>query len=136
MGRRTDFHGCRRDVEIRKLHELVIHRRQLFLDMLGRVWKLFLYPCDVEKYTAMRTAAACLHLTIDAACYVVAREKLGRTIRGFITLRVTPALFGVLSGLIFVVVGNVIEHEPFAFAITKNAALAADAFRHQNASNA
>jgi len=45
---RTDFHRGLGDVEIGELLELVIHARQLALDVLGAVRELRLDPGDVE----------------------------------------------------------------------------------------
>ena len=41
---RTDFHRCGRDIDVRELFELVIHARQLPLDMFRRVGKFLFDP--------------------------------------------------------------------------------------------
>ena len=90
---RTDFHRHLRDVDLGELLELVIHARQLALDVLGSVRDAFLDPSDVEKHAAVRTAPACLHFTVDAAGDVIACQELGWTARVLIALRVSPAFF-------------------------------------------
>ena len=52
--RRADLHRRRRDVEVGQLLELVVHARQLALDVLGGVRQLLLDPRDVEKDAAVR----------------------------------------------------------------------------------
>ena len=97
---------------------------------------LLLDPGDIQKNAAMRTAAACLDFAIDAAGNVIAGEQFGRTPRILIALRVAPALFFVVGGLLFVEVGNVVKHEPAAFLVPQNAAFATHAFGHQDAAHA
>ena len=50
--RRADLHRPRRDVDVGQLLELVVHRRQLAPDVLGRE------VADVEEDAAVRRAAA------------------------------------------------------------------------------
>ena len=76
---RADFHRLLRDVEVGELLELVVHARQLAPDVRLGVGELFLDPGDVEEDAAVRRSAAGLHLAVDAARHVVAREQLGRT---------------------------------------------------------
>src|SRR5438093_2576449 len=61
------LHRFRRVVDIGKLLELVIHARQLLLDMLRSVRDLFLDPRNIEKNPAVRASAAGLDLAHDAA---------------------------------------------------------------------
>ena len=65
--RRPDFHRLLRDVDVGQLLELVIHARQLLLDVLGAVRQPRLDPRDVEEHAAVRAAAARLDLAHDAA---------------------------------------------------------------------
>ena len=81
-------------------------------------------------------APACLDLAIDAAGDVIAGQQFGRPAGVLVALRVAPSfLFGV-GGLLFVEIGNFVEHEPAAFAVAQNAAFAAHAFGHQDAAHA
>ena len=91
MRRRADFHRFLGDVDVGQLLELMIHARQLLLDVLRRVRNFFLDPRDVEEHAAVRAAAARLDFAIDAAGHVVAREQLGRPARVLVALRVAPA---------------------------------------------
>ena len=81
-------------------------------------------------------AAARLHLAVDAARDVIARQQLRRTTGGLVALRVAPAFFRVRGRLRLVVVGDVVEHEAAAFAVLQDAAFAAHAFGDENALDA
>ncbi len=65
--------------------------------------------------------------------HVVASEQLRRPAGVLVALRVTPALLGIGRGLRFIIVGNVVEHEPLAVLVAQHAALAAHALRDQDA---
>src|SRR5262252_1783197 len=67
MRRRSDFHRLLSDVKVGELHKLMIHARQLPLNMFRRVRDFLLDPRNVEKYAAMGRAAAGLNLVHDAA---------------------------------------------------------------------
>jgi len=54
VGRRPDFHRLAGDVQIRQLLELVVHARQLALDVRLRVLQFFLDPRDVEEHAPVR----------------------------------------------------------------------------------
>ena len=54
----------------------------------------------------------------------------------FVSLGVAPALLFVVGGVVFVVVGNVIEHEAAAFAVAQDSAFAAHAFGNEDAGDA
>src|SRR5690606_39890349 len=70
---RADLHRLLGDVDVGQLLELVVHRRQLALDDLGR------QPAgDVQVDAARRRTAARLHLGVDRPCYLVAGEQLRR----------------------------------------------------------
>ena len=86
-----------------ELLELVVHARQLALDVLRGVRQLLLDPGDVEEDAAVRAAAAGLDLAHDAARDVIARQQLRRTPRVLVALRVAPAFFLVVGGLVLVV---------------------------------
>ena len=104
---RADFHRLARDVDVGQLLELVIHARQLALDVLGGVGDLFLDPGDVEKHAAVRAAAAFFDFAHDAARDVIAREQLRRAPRVLVALAIAPAFLCVVGGLRFVVVRDV-----------------------------
>ena len=125
VGGGTNLHRLLRDVEVRELHELVIHARQFALDVLLGVRQLLLDPGNIQKHTAVRRAAPCLHLAHDAAGHVVARQQLRRTPGRLVVLHVPPPFLGVGSRLRPVVLRDVVEHEPAAFAVLQHAALAA-----------
>jgi hypothetical protein len=54
VGGGAHFHGHRGDVDVGELLELVVHRGQFPLDVLGRVGKMLLDPADVEEHAAVR----------------------------------------------------------------------------------
>ena len=109
MGGRADFHRLLGDVEIGQLHELVVHRRQLLLDVLRGVRNLFLDPGNVEEHAAVRAAAAGLDLAVDAAGHVVAGEQLRRAFGILVALRIAPAFLGIGGGLRFVILRDVVD---------------------------
>ena len=86
VGGRADFHRLGGDVDVGQLLELVIHARQLLLDVLGGVRQLFLDPGDVEKHAAVRAAAAGFDFAHDAARHMIAGEQFRRPPRVLITL--------------------------------------------------
>ena len=104
-----------------------------FLMCSAAFGKLFLDPRDVEEDAAVRAAAAVLDLAVDAARHVIAREQFRRTARALVVLRVAPAFLGIGRGLRFVIVRDVVEHEPLAVLVAQHTALAAHAFRDENA---
>ena len=65
---RPDFHRFLGDVHLGQLHELVIHRRQPALDLLGGQPR-----CDVEEHAAVRGVTAGLYLGVDGASHLVPR---------------------------------------------------------------
>jgi hypothetical protein len=134
--RRADFHRLLRDVEVGELLELVIHARQLLFDVLRRIRDFFLDPGDVEEHSAVRAAAAGLHLAVDAARNVIAREQFRRALGVLVALRVAPAFLRIGGRLRFVIVGNVVEHEPLAVLVPQHAAFAAHSLGHEQAHHA
>src|SRR5712691_1740055 len=136
MGCRTDLHRLRGDVEVSKLLELVVHARQLLLDVLGPVRNPRLDPGDVEEHAAVRAAPAGFDLPHDAAAHVVTRQELRRSSGGLVALGVAPSLFLVVRGLRSIILGDLVEHEPAALAVPEDAAFAAHRFGDENASNA
>ena len=80
-----------RDVDVSQLLELVVHRGQPPLDVLGGPAR-----GDVEEDAAVRGAAAGLDLGVDGARDLVAREQLGRAPRRLLVL--VPAV-GLLLGV-------------------------------------
>ena len=65
--RGPDLHGSGRDVDVGQLLELVVHARQLALDVLGSAGHALADPGDVEVNAAMRAPPPLLDLTHDAA---------------------------------------------------------------------
>src|ERR1035437_3638021 len=114
-----------------QFHELVIHGREVFLDVLRRVRGFFLYPSAVEKDAAVRAAATGLHFAHDAAGDVVARQQFRRTLGVFVAHHIAPAFFGIVRGLGFVIVRNVAKHEALAVLVPQHAAFAAHGFGDQ-----
>src|SRR6185503_14212116 len=106
------------------------------LDVLRRVGELLFDPRDVQEDAAVRTAAALFYLADDAPGDVIASEQFRRAAGVLVALGVAPALFGTVRGLILIVLRDVIEHEPFAVPVPQHAALTADAFGDQDASDA
>jgi len=104
--------------------------------MFGSARQLFLYPCNVEVDAAVRRAASGFYFPIDAACDVIARQQLGRTICGLVALRVSPTFLRVLGSLVLVVVGNVVEHEALTLVVLQDPAFAANTFGHEDAADA
>ena len=113
-----DLHRHLGDVDIAQLLELVVHAGQLALDMFGRVGQAFVDPGDVEKNTAMGTAAAFADLALDAAGDVVAGEQFGRAPRILVALGVAPAFLFVIGRRALVERRDVAEHEALSFAYT------------------
>ena len=73
-----------------------------------------------------------LHLAVDAARDVIAGQQLGRPSRRLVSLRVAPALFLVVGGLVAIGLGDVVEHEAAALVVEEDASFAAHAFGHQD----
>ena len=71
--RRADFHRDGRDVDVGQRLELVVHARQRLADVLGRPAR-----GDVQEDAAVLGAAAGLHLGVDRAGHLVARQQVGR----------------------------------------------------------
>src|ERR1043165_2356057 len=135
VGGGADFHGFLGDIDAGEGDELVVHGGELLLDVLLAVLQFGLDPGDVEEHAAVRAAAAGFDFSIDAAGDVVAGEEFGRAACGLVAGDVARAfLFGICGGG-FVVLGDVIEHEPLALVVAEDAALAADAFGDQDAAD-
>ena len=73
----------------------------------------------------MRAPPPLAHLAHDAAGHVVAREQLGRAAGVPVALGVAPAFLRGVGGLVPVVRGDVVEHEPLAVPVEQHPALAA-----------
>src|SRR5207249_4248969 len=71
---RPDLHRLLGNVDVRQLFELVVHTRQLALDMLRGVGKFSLDPGDVEINPAVRRTPALFDFTNDAPRNVVAGQ--------------------------------------------------------------
>jgi hypothetical protein len=82
------LHWFARDVHVRELLELMIHARELSLDVLLRVRQPLLDPRDVQIDASVGAAATFLDLADDAARNVVTGEQLRRPARVPVPLRV------------------------------------------------
>jgi len=76
------------------------------------------------------------HFFHDGARDVIAREQFGRTARVLVALSVAPAFLFVVSGLISVILRDVVEHESAALAIHQDPALSAHTFGHEDSPHA
>ena len=74
MSGRPDLHRLFGDVDVRQLFELVVHARQLALDMLRSVGKPFFNPGDIEINPAVRRTPALFDFANDATCDVIAGQ--------------------------------------------------------------
>ncbi len=128
---RADLHRLLGDIDAGELLELVVHARELLLDVLLRIGEPRLDPRDVEEYAPVRATATLAHLADDATGDVVAGQQLRRTPRVLVTLCVAPAFLLVVRGLVLVEVGDVVEHEPLAVLVAQHPALAAHALGHE-----
>ncbi len=113
-----------------QLLELVVHRRQALADVVGRPPR-----ADVEEDAAVRRAAPGLHLGVDRAGHLVARQE----VRGppVVLLVQVPAVgfLLVVRGLALEELGDVVEHEALARGVLERAAVAAHALGHQDAAH-
>src|SRR5262245_1315303 len=134
--RRSNFHRSCGDVDIGELLELMVHARQLLLDVFRSVGDFFFDPGDVEENTAVWASPAFLDLAHDATCDVISRQKFWRAARLLVTLAVFPAFFFVVRRLMPISFRNIIKHETPALTVSQNAALSAHAFRDQDTRNA
>jgi len=124
------------DVDVRQLFELMIHARQLPLDVLGGVRDFFLDPLNVKEHAAVRAAAAFFDFAHDAPRHMVAGKQLRRAPRILVALAITPPFLGIRGGLGFVIVRDVTEHEAFPVLVQQDAAFAAHPFGDENAHHA
>jgi hypothetical protein len=67
---------------------------------------------------------------------VVSRQQLGRTSRILVALCIAPALFFCICSLLFVEVGDVVEHESAAFVVSQYTAFATHTLCYEDAANA
>ena len=109
--RRPDLHRLLRDVDVAELHELVVHRRELALDVLGAPARV-----DVEEDAAVRRAAPGLHFAVDGARHDVARQQIRRTTRlgraaGRALLEPLIGLGLAVRRLVGVKLGDILEHD-------------------------
>src|SRR5262249_49905112 len=113
-----DFHWLLGDVDPGELHELVVHRRQSPLDLLG------CQPgCDIEVYPAVRGAPAGLDLRVDRARDLIARQQVRGATGRVVVLEPLVGLilgFGVLA---FEYRRDVAEHEPVLLGVLQHSAV-------------
>ena len=83
---RPDLHRLLRDVDVAELLELVVHRRELALDVLGAAARV-----DVEEDAAVRAAAPAF------TSVWIARATMSRGKRSGVRLRLADATPDVLS---------------------------------------
>ena len=125
---RADLHLVLGDVDLGQFHELVVHRRQPALDLLGR------HPGrDVEVDAAVRAAAAGLDLGVDGAGHLVAGQQVRGATRRVVVLEPLVGFFFGLGVLPLEDRGDVVEHEALALGVLEHAAVAAHAFGDQDA---
>src|SRR5262245_54092193 len=86
--RRSHLHWSLGDVDVRQLHELMVHARELLLDHLRGVGDLSLDPRNVEEHAAVGAAAALADLSDDAASNMISREQLRRSAGRLVTLSI------------------------------------------------
>ena len=134
--RRSNLHRSCGNVDIGELLELMVHTRQLFLDVVRSVRDFFFDPGDVEENTAVRTSPAFLDFADDATCDMISRQKFRRAARLLVTLAVFPAFFFVIGCLMPISFRNIIEHKTPALTVSQNAAFSAHAFGDQDTCNA
>ena len=134
--RRSNLHRSCGNVDIGELLELMVHTRQLFLDVVRSVRDFFFDPGDVEENTAVRTSPAFLDFAHDATCDMISRQKFGRAARLPVTLAVFPAFFFVVGCLMPISFRNIIKHKTPALTVPQDAAFSAHAFGDQDTRNA
>ncbi len=125
---RADLHRLLGDVDTGQLLELVVHRGQALLDVVGRA-----PGADVEEDAAVRTATPGLDLGPDGPGHLVAGQQVGSA--AVVPLVVVPAVgLGLVVGrLRFEELRDVAEHEALALVVLQRAAVAANALRDQDA---
>ena len=128
MAGRPDLHLVGGDVHLGELDELVIHRRQPALDLLGRH-----AGGDVEVDAAVRGAAAFLDLGVDRAGDLVAGQQVRGAPGGVVVLEPLVGLLLGLGVLAFEDVGDVVEHEPLALGVLQHSAVTAHTLGDEDA---
>src|SRR5262249_24748304 len=111
MGRGSNLHWRLGDADIRQLLELMIHTRELLLNMSRGIGKFLLDPGDVQEHSTMRTSPALLDFANNAARHVVACQELGRTANFLVSLSVAPTLLFTFGGLGAIELRYVFKHE-------------------------
>ena len=128
MAGRPDLHRHLGDVHVGQFGELMMHRRQPPLDLLGG------QPGGhVQEDTAVLGAPAGLDLGIDRPGHLVAGEQVRWPP---VVLRVLVPAVRLLLGLGVLGaehLGDVVEHEPGALGIAQHTAVTADRFGDQDA---
>ena len=127
---RPDLHRLLRDVDVRQLLELVVHRGQALSDVVGGPARV-----DVEEDAAVRAAPPGLDLGVDGPRHLVARQEVGGAA---VVLVLVPGVgfLLVVGRLALEVLGDVVEHEARAFGVLERAAVAAHALGDEDAAHA
>src|SRR5439155_19315030 len=123
------IHRVLGDFDMCKLIELVVHARQLLLDVVGALLR-----GDVDQDASMLRATSLGDLAHDRLRHHVAGEELGwPTILLAIALHPRVGFRFRLGEITLEHLGHVAEHEPLALGVLEDAAFAAHAFGHDNA---
>src|SRR5947199_4872014 len=125
---RSNLHRSCGDVDIGELLELMVHARQLLLDVFRSVRDFFFDPGDVEENTAVRTSPAFLDFAHDATCDMISRQKFRRAARLPVTLAVFPAFFFVVGWLIPIRLRDLLDHKRPPLTVPQAPAVAARTF--------
>src|SRR3974390_1718199 len=127
----SDFHCFYRDVDVRELLELVIHARELLLDVFAGVGNAVLNPGDIQKHATMRAPAAIAHFSPNAASHMIPCKKFRWPASVLVSLRVTPTFFFCIGSLIGVCRRNVVKHETAAVLVPEDSSFASNTFGDQ-----
>src|SRR5437867_12638697 len=84
--RRSNLHRSCGDVDIGELLELMVHARQLFLDVCRSVRDFFFNPGDVEEYTSVWRSRSWLDFSHGETCDMIECQKFRRAARLCVTL--------------------------------------------------
>ena len=114
------FHRLFGDVDAGQLFELVVHRRQPLLDLLGSQPR-----GDVEVDPAVRAAPAGLDFGVDRAGDLIAGQQVGGATGRVVVLEPLVGFLLALGVLAFEHRRDVVEHEPLAVGVLEHPAVTA-----------